>query len=228
MPGELKKLSEQAVEISCDCCNKKYVVKPTTDVPIELIPIAANEYISYRLLMLLKGKGVSIDVPGLHLMHPETTKKIVGTFVPSVAIDHIGNTGRITTKSSEYTTLQDIIYPDWVYYFDRWIGRLDGNGDNNLLLTKDKRVIAIDFSMAYHWACGDEKMTRRIDFVDVPCFEKLKENRSEKVKEIINALTDKEIYDVIFDNEKELCPVFISRPSLVSYYTGLCLRKSLI
>lgn len=225
---KFKKLSETAIEYICECCNRKYVLKPCTPIPIDLIPIAANEFISFKLLMFLKGKNIDIGVPTMHLVDSERVQKMIQVKTPAVLIDHLGNTGRLTTQSMGYDNLKNINYPNWVYYFDRWIGRLDGNGDNNLLLTNDKRVVAIDFSMAYHWACGDNKRVKPIDFMDVPFIPKLKEISSDKVKEIIKSLTDKEIHDVIFENEKELCPEFIAKTTLASYYTGLCLRRDLL
>ncbi len=225
---EYKKLSETCIEYICDCCDNKYILKPCTPIPIDLIPIAANEYISYKLLMFLKGKGVETDIPNIHLLNSTKTEKLIGVKIPSVLIDHLGNTGRLTPQSMNNESFKNIIYPNWVYFFDRWIGRLDGNGDNNLLLTNDKRVIAVDFSMAYHWACGDEKRVKPINFIDVPVLVKLKEKSSDEVKEIIKSLTDKEIHDILFESEKELCPEFIAKTTLASYYTGLCLRRDLL
>jgi len=225
-----KSLSKYTSEIICEYCDQKYVIKPTEFY--EKIPLAANEYISYKFLMLLKSKGVNINVATVSLLTKNESEKIFGINYPLSLIEHLGNHSRLTRAMFAEKNIEhewnNAIIPDWLYWFDRWIGRLDGAADSNLLYNVTKKIIPIDFSMAYHWACGDVARIIKVDFLDVPFIEQIKKANSDKVREIIKLLTDKEIYDILFNENEILYPEFIERNTLISYYTGLILRRNLL
>lgn len=112
-------------------------------------------------------------------------------------------------------------YPDWLYYFDRWIGRLDGDNDSNLILISNQ-IIPIDFNLSFSW--NNPIYLTKINNLDMPCHDIIKDKRNVKVLEVIKSLTDSEILSALMDIDKE----FISTQGLISYYSGLCLRRDLL
>lgn len=201
------------------------IVKPIQYVDPHELPIAANEYVCHQLIKLLQSKGIITNTPEVNLVPAE--RKIHETSISIYhgicAIDDLGEHSRITTKTN-LESLNDKEWPTWLYWFDRWIGRLDSAGDTNLLLVGDK-IIPVDFAMSFHWACGARQRIHRVDFMDVTAHPRIRKCKSEESRLIIKSLTDDEIWDaVVTDIPRE----FISSAALVAYWSGLCFRRDIM
>ena len=192
---------------------KMYVAKPYPYFDDSVLPIAANEYISYKLLMLLKSKGIDISVAKVELL----TKDENNLGLDICLIDHHGEHSRVAP--SELVTHENL---SWVYWFDKWIGRLDSNGDTNTLKATNGMIYPVDFAMAYHWACGVHIYVHKVDKFDIKFNQHIINNKDDKVGDVIKSLTDLEIFQVIMD---ENLSAFIPRLVLTSYYTGLLYRR---
>jgi len=119
----IKDLGGTVVLMRCPKCSKESIIKPKIPLSIDDIPIAANEYISYRLMELLHFKGVEIEIPNFRLIRPLRSVLQKSPISHGVfAMDHYGTHSRITKNT---VPVKDTVYPTWLYYFDRWIGRLD-------------------------------------------------------------------------------------------------------
>lgn len=117
--------------------------------------------------------------------------------------------------------INEPLYPDWLYYFDRWVGRLDGNNDSNLLLVGNQ-LIPVDFNLSFSWS--NPVYLTKINNLDVPCHDIVKKHKNEKVLHIIKSLSDNEIMNALLPIDKD----FISTQGLIAYYSGLCLRRDLL
>jgi len=215
---EMARLKKSVTLSRCSISGEIRVIKLLTPALNSVLPIGGNEYVSYKvsykLMMLLKSKGIDIEVAKVEL---ETSTN--NNLNRNIAlIEYLGEHSRIDQKLRH-----NYKFPNWLYWFDRWIGRLDSNGDTNLLLIKKTRkVIPVDFAMAYHWACGVDAYCLKVDNFNVPISADVTEARSSHVKEVIQSITDQEIKSVIFGNQLN---GFIPITTRVAYYTGLCYRR---
>lgn len=218
---EVTAYSKYAHKVICPQCGITKIAKPKIYIdPLEL-PFAANEFIAYSLIELLRKKGLNINFPNVELF--KTNKRFYqdqDLWGYGVAlIEDLGNHARITKDVIEAN--QNIKYPDWLYYFDRWIGRLDGDGDNNLLLINNEAV-PVDFNLAFSW--NNPAYLFKINNLEVPCHEIIKKNKNEKVLSTIKSLKDYEIFQSFSSIDRD----FISTQGIIAYYSGLCLRRDLL
>ena len=105
-----------------------------------------------------------------------------------------------------------------------WIGRLDSAGDTNLLLV-GKEAIPVDFSMCFHWACGARKNAHPVDFMDIKTLPIIKRVKDDKVKKAIKSITDQELWECI---NLGIPSEFIGHSALISYWSGLSFRKTIL
>lgn len=209
---EMSKLSGLAMRATCFLSEEVKVIKPTCDKYDDILPIAANEYICYKLIQLLIEKGVTARIAEVTL-----EAKADNNLGYNVAlIEDLGSHFRIS-RFNEY----DYTFPDWLYWFDRWVGRLDASGDTNLLCVNEE-IIPVDFAMSFHWACGFPTYWHSVDHFDIKSNPQIKEASSDRVKEIIQSITDQEIKEILFNGELD---DFIPYMVRVTYYTGLCYRR---
>ena len=206
----LTKMSNECFTGQCALTGEVKIIKPLTDRFDEILPIAANEYINYKLMMLLAAKGIDIDVAEVRL-----EKSVQNNLGHNVClIEYMGEHSRINVDKKYENQ-----FPEWLYWFDRWIGRLDG--ETNLILVGTK-IISIDFAMCFHWVVGDERNMHDINMLNVKCHPQVKEARSAVSKTVIQAIEDKEIEDIVLADELE---GFVSITIRREYVKGLKWRR---
>lgn len=196
--------------VFCDNCETTHVAKPRVHINTEEIPVAANEYICHSLMQLLRSKGVKINIPFFGIT---TNLKFI--------MEYYGSHSRITKNTPD---ISDITYPSWLYWFDKWIGRIDSSGDTNLLHV-GKYAIPVDFSMCFHWACGARYNRKEVDDMNIVTLDAIEKAKDDNVKLIIQSLSNDEIWDCICDDNLRGS---IPDSSLIAYWSGLCLRKKLL
>ena len=216
----IQNFSHRCAFFKCD--GQKYVVKPYPHLDKNILPIVANEYISYRLMMLLKKKGLPINIANVKLVRKD--RNSLNQYI--CFIDYLGEHIRIPFNKDnphQFELHYDWTKLTWLYWFDKWIGRLDNAGDTNLiLLTHTQTLIPIDFAMSYHWACGvSERMIKKDDF-DIVMREEIRRCKTDSSLKAIKSITDKEIFDIL--NDEKLSD-FISKEQIDNYYDGLCFRR---
>jgi len=220
MPSQ--EFGNSAVLTRCSVCRKEWVAKPRRPISIDTIPIAANEFICYNLMGLLKSKGIKITIPSYKLIPASRSIASRSPITHGVfAMTYYGTHSRITRASSH---AEGTIYPDWLYWFDKWIGRIDSAGDSNLLQV-GKKAVPIDFSMCFHWTCGHQTNIKPVDHMEVITLPAIEKYKSEKSREAIRSLTDDELWDCITNN---IPPAFITNCTLIAIWSGLCARRDLL
>jgi len=218
---EVASLSQYAAKVKCYLCEDVKIIKPRIYVDPYQYPIVANEYLAYKLLALIASRGVVVRVPRFYLAYNNIRYFDRHSFPwthPIIMFDDIGEHTRISGNNYG----DDLIWPGWVYYFDRWIGRLDG--DSNLIFFPDKFVSTIDFNMSFCWACGRFPHIIYPNFMDVPCHPKIEENKFEYVRDVIHSLSDAEIFHTL----NQVDNTILSTQALTAYFTGLCLRRDIL
>lgn len=220
--NESEILSKYTHRVYCMSCKISKIAKPRIYLnPLE-IPFAANEFIVFKLIELLNLKGAGISFQKVELYKNTNyrfyEKRDMWGYGVAL-IDDLGNHSRINEEVIKNN--KNIEYPDWLYYFDRWIGRLDGNGDNNLLLINNKAV-PIDFNLAFSW--NNPTYLLKLNNLNVQCHDIIEKNKNKKILEIIKSLKDEEIFNSFAYIDKE----FISTQAIISYYSALCLRRDIL
>ena len=219
---EVKHLSAYVATIRCKHCSIIKVVKPYVYINPYQYSLVANEYISYQLLRLLINKGVKIIIPDVKVVNLGVRYSSENCAYPykhcMILMDYIGEHSRIVPNNEP----ADAIYPGWIYDFDRWIGRFDGNA--NLIKLSNNVVTTIDFNMTFCWACGIRPYIIRPDFMDVAYSNYIKQARDESFRHLIKSLSDDEIFNLLHGIDNELIPTQV----ILAYYTGLCLRRDLL
>lgn len=209
---EKEKLSQQTGLYDCELTGRTNILKPRIDHYVGIIPIATNEYLAYKLLMLLKSKGIDVEVANVELQSQHMNNLSHNVAV----IQYLGQHSRVSSrKPSEHT------FPNWLYWFDKWIARLDCAGDSNLLLVNGK-VIPVDFAMSFTWTYPNPKYCHKVDDFEIRIGEEVKAASSDQVKKVIQSISDDELKALFFDSRlNEFLPVAIR----AAYYTGLCFRR---
>lgn len=206
--------SPEAGLYRCENTERRCILKPRTDKYTDLVPIAANEFIVYELLMLLRSKGVDVDVAEVRLQSAEDNN--LGHDV--AIIDYLGEHSRVSSRKEH-----DYKIPDWLCWFDKWIARLDCAGDTNLILPKGSdKVIPVDFAMSFTWTYSNPMYCHKLDDFDIRIGDQVVAASSLQVKQIIQSITDKELKSILFNRELDK---FLLPSLRASYYTGLCFRR---
>ncbi len=203
--------------IICNKCRRQFVIKQTLTGYRGIFPIVANELLAYRLIDLLRSKGVVCDVAGVQLYRAPTFQNNL----PFVLMEYLGQHYRVTSSNIE--TVPSIILPTWLYWFDVWTHRLDACGDSNLLRVGD-RVVPIDFNLCFTWA--NFHYYTKIDDININHHSRIIDIADENVRRIIKALTDEEIWDAIFGDGAIMGCIDVNL--LTAYYTGLIMRRDLL
>lgn len=212
---DVPKLSVYAAFCTCKTCGKVSVYKcADKQYSQRTRPIVANEVIAGRLLNLL------------HKHYPDmlycnvTLEDVDGR--PCSVIEARTNTTRVNRTYSAG------VWPKWLYDFDRWIGRLDADGDSNLLITTDGFIIPIDWGLSFTWAGPMHAwhLIRQVDALDVPCHTSVVQARDPAVAGIIRAIPEQEIFDAVYGCG--LPETYISGSLLTAFFTGLCYRRKIL
>lgn len=208
--------------VACSVCGQQAVGKPLSYVAVAIRPLVANEIIASRLLDYLRQAGLAVDapsyIPGL-FYDPERSP----TCWQIAVCNDVGAHARVSVTRDP----PGAIWPSWLYDFNRWIGRLDGQGETNLLLLADRPVIVpVDWSLSFVWAAsGPRNLIRAVFDLEVPHHPQEKNFRRLETIEVIRAITDEMIWEACSQNMTEdLIP-----PALITaYWSGLCLRRNLL
>jgi hypothetical protein len=118
-------------KIFCKDCLQNFYIKPSFIYDEDYVNIYIYEII-YRNLLNYISENVFINI------HPPKAK-IINLKHKVVLIEDLGDHSRIGGLE-----LENIIYPNWIYYMDAWTSRIDCDGDTNLLLI-DNKSVPIDF-----------------------------------------------------------------------------------
>lgn len=209
----------QCFEVFCLCGKRRMAKSKDSEYPVEF---AIKESICSRLLALLASKGVRLD------FCPVEMGRVVGIPWAVGLMSLLGQHSRVSR--SAYSP--DWKWPDWLFDFDRWIARLDGDGDSNLILFLGGcEVFPIDWGMTFSWASpyyeGPYSMVKHLTNLNMTVHPEVQRARNPKTAEIIGQLSDEQIRLAVFggnDTEKQVRIKELS----TAYWTGLCLRKRLL
>lgn len=224
---EGERLSSHAYRVTCERCGFAAIAK-SKDVPNDCVTTTADEVLCYRLAALLKGRGSDIRLPWAVLSAPlsavfrgEAHANYGPWYQWSAILEDLGPHAQLGFGPAP----EGAKWPGWLYWFDRWIGRLDGQGGNNLLLLPDGTVQPVDWSCVFPWAIGFEG-ARPPTNLEVPVRPEAYAARDVKTRAAIKSLTDEDIWTVVVASQlpMELCPTAL----LVAYWSGLCVRRELL
>jgi len=188
-----------------------------------------NEWICWNLIGLLKKKGVeNVTAVGASFSYSPIRNQRYGRtaqtgpwYQTCVILDDLGKHNRITPTTTGVT------FPGWIYWFDRWVGRLDGPGDTNLLILPSNVVATVDWDQVFPWSMGYiPPYARRPDAMDVPSDPRILAARSEEARASIKSITDGEIWNIVLS--AKIPPECIDMGRLVSFWSGLVLRRDLL
>jgi len=219
-------LTPAVSEVECLDCHVKAIAKGK-GYEFHLL---VTEWICCHLVKLLAARGVkNIDLLDATFSFGSPVSRWHGGDQstgpwgrPAVILERVGEHWRLSNQ-----TVEGLIIPGWLYWFDRWIGRLDGHGDSNLLVVEGGLVVPVDWGMSFPWARdGGIARTPRIDDLEVPCHPFVREARDENARIAIKSFTDDELWNVVVSREipHHLLPMGL----LVAYFSGLRLRRDLL
>lgn len=201
--------------VKCSICGVIGVMKPVVGSPRRATAI--NCFIVHKLFNTL---GINCGV------------KLLDFIAPGGYSDHcmvvVSCVGVHSRVSKQLVLPGDCLWPDWLYYFDRWIGRIDGDGDSNLLYLKDiNRVIPVDWGCSFVWVGWPvgKVYVRRVDDLDVPCHPAVVKCACRDVVKSIGNLSDDVIWRVVMDN---MYREFVDGDVLTGIWSGLCCRRDLL
>lgn len=220
---EKKKLSDNAYEVSCVHCESRAVAKPRFHKP-NLHEIE-NEVICQALITLLLGKcGINHHPPKFQYMPSfsyvrDSTPTGPWTH-PHLIMEWVESSGRaVKGKSTAY------VWPTWLFYFDRWVGRLDGDSANNLLIGPERKIIPIDFFLAFPWANDyPPDYMRTSDTLRVHYRSETIKSRDLTVKKVLAEITKEEILKTLREANVSVGNL-LPMSTLVAYWSGLVSRK---
>ena len=225
-------LSCQSCYVDCDGCGVRAVAKGRGLGGGHPYSTAVNEWICARLLGLLRSRGLAVEPLGSAVFsHSPAVLRRPGLAVDTgpwyhlaVVLEDAGPHARFCPTASD---LARLCWPPWLYWFDRWVGRLDGDAAANLLLLPDGRVLPVDWEMVFPWAAAwDRTQARPVGALDVPVEQHVLAARSEAAREAIKALTDDDLWAIVCSNEIPTDALDWGR--LVAYWSGLSTRRDLL
>lgn len=178
---------------------------------------AANDFLCGRLIARLGfGHGV---VPDSTLVSGTgwftgVERMALGAFLA----DDIGRHVRIGATHRP----EGAAWPSWLYWFDRWVGRVDPTGDTNTLLRlADNVIVPVDFEMAFPWVTERTVAVYRTDWFDVVSHPSVDEASEDAARDAIRRLGDADIMQVV----EATPPYFAPRCALTAIWAGLCARR---
>lgn len=222
-------LSNHASTVTCCHCGVMGVAKPKGCMPAEGT-FAVREWICWRLIRLLAERGLE-DVHPLWARLSRSSGFAIrfGHFCdvgpwgqPAVVVEHVGTHSRMQPVGTQGLSL-----PSWLFWFDRWVGRLDGANSDNLLVLPTLEVVPVDWEMTFPWAYSrPPPIARRVDDLDVPCDLRIAAVKSERAREAIRSVTDMDLWHICAHTDIPLR--FARMEQLVSFWSGLCTRRDLL
>jgi hypothetical protein len=184
-----------------------------------------NEIVYYLFSdFILKKARIKNPIPKREILNPpislwrgRSRKKISSV---SCLIEYLGEHSRVTMENEKRYTGS---FPYWIYFIDVWLGRLDCNGDSNLVCTKEKKIIPIDFNLICTWY--DEEHPWFIDYktFNFEHFIKIKTKKNYRILKIIKEIKEKKILEILnsADPDHKIIPLEIKE----KYLEGLLYRR---
>ena len=206
----------------CCSCETRAVAKPRWSWPASYRPLVANEVICARLQGLLRVRGVAVNAPQGDVGRVYDSSRCPGVVKCFVMAD-VGEHCRIGPTA---VIGSDAPWPSWLSTFDRWVGRLDGNGETNLLLVAG-RVVPVDWALTFPWAAsGPRNLIRAVnDTHSMPIHADVALAAKRDAVEALREIDDDAIWTaVIEDVSEDLLPA----STATAYWSGLCLRRDLL
>jgi hypothetical protein len=189
-----------------------------------------NEWICWRLIKLLATKGcehvtaidASFSFSPIRAQRYGRTMQTGPWYQTSIILEDLGKHQRLHPGE-----VPGAIFPGWIYWFDRWVGRLDGPGDTNLLLLPSGVVATVDWDQVFPWSMGyAPPFARRPDAMDVACDPRVHAASTESARAAIKSITDGEIWQIVLN--PAIPPECADMGRLVSFWSGLVLRRDLL
>lgn len=197
--------------------------------------VAANEVIASLLLDLLAEQlePLGIAVRAGRAVPLRRPSDLFGQLMPleGCLLTDIGPHSRLSRERYP----EGLSWPPWLYAWDRWIGRLDGDGDSNLLLPQgEQEVVPVDWGCSFCWAAPPwdapvrpgGHLVLRVDEMDVPCHPEAERaalggESGREIEDAIRQISDEQIWEAV----TVPLPGLISPDLQVAYWSGLCARK---
>ena len=132
----------------------------------------------------------------------------------------MGNHSRITLENEKNYSMR---FPAWIYFIDVLLGRLDCNGDSNLIFTSDKKIIPIDFNLICTWAYEDHPWFIEYSQFNFEHVEKIKKNKNYRIIEIIKKLKPDVIWNILYSIDKN--NQMVSLNTKKKYLEGILYRR---
>jgi hypothetical protein len=225
---EIQKFSvlTSMVRIKGDKNEKDYILK-NYDKEFNNFCIYNELIYFYFADLILKKAGIKNTIPKRTKLSPgiilENANKKTEILNYSCLIEYKGSHFRIT-KENEYKIQGD--FPHWIYFIDIWLGRLDCDGDTNLICTQEGKIIPIDFNLICTWSEVNHPYYQDYSIFNFVHFDRISKNKEYKIAKIIKELKKKEIEKIIF-----MCDInhkIIAHKKKEKYIEGLLYRKKKI
>jgi hypothetical protein len=185
-----------------------------------------NENLYYSLTnIILKKLGIKNNIPNRILLEPpiliENKEEEIVIDNYSCLIDYLGKHSRVTMNNEKQNKS---VFPGWLYFIDVWLGRLDCYGDSNLIYTKEKKIIPIDFDLICTWAQSNHPWFINYTQFNFIHFEKIKSKKNYKIINAINEIKDEELWEILISSDinNKIIPLEIKE----KYLEGLIYRKN--
>jgi len=184
-----------------------------------------NEMVYYLFAeFILKKARIKNTIPKREILNPPLNlwkgrhkKKIQSV---SCLIEYLGDHSRVTMENEKkYTSA----FPYWIYFIDVWLGRLDCNGDSNMIYTSERKVIPIDFNLICTWYDRDHPWFIDHKTFNFEHFIKIKNKKNYRILKIIKKIKESKIREIlnIPDPDHKIIPLDIKE----KYLEGLLYRR---
>lgn len=184
-----------------------------------------NEMIYYLFADLILHKAkIQNTIPKRKIIEPplHILKEGKVTRIPfySCLIEYLGPHSRVTMNSQREITGE---FPSWIYFIDVWLGRLDCNGDTNLLLTNGNKIIPVDFNLICMWRDSEHQWFTDYKIFNFFHFDQIIKNKDYRILKIIKNIKEKEIIKILEfpDRDHKIVPIEIKE----RYLEGLLYRR---
>jgi len=208
--------------VKCQACGALQLAKPRR-VSRSDLPRVAHEIICAKLRELLRQRGVVMDVLPYSLA---LVGELGGASVAPPRLCSVMPSAGAHSRIKR-TSVFEADWPRWLFTFDRWVGRLDGDGDTNLLLISGtKRVVPIDWELAFPWAVAEPRVIiRRVEDLSVPTHPCVVTAADTAALVALKRVNDEAIWTAVHDC---MTPELLHPAVATAYWSGLCLRRDLL